>query len=256
MMTASATAPGDIDAAVRALSHTGESLYALDATTIAALAPDLVLTQALCDVCAVSETDVRAVAARLASNPVVVTLSGSTWQGVADDIRRVGDALDRQEVASEVIASLDARLLAIHETLRAARAPRPRVVVIEWTDPIFAAGHWVPELVHRAGGREMMASAGDHSTVRSAGDIRNAVPELLIFAPCGYDLESAATAARDLLAMEEWSWAREVPAWAVDANSLLSRPGPRLVEAAETLASIIHPHIFPPARESNALRVS
>lgn len=255
MMDASLTAPGAIDEAVRGLSHAGEPLYLLDENAIAALAPDLIVTQALCDVCAVSETDVRAIASRLPNHPEVVTLSGSTWDGVAGDMRRVGAALGCLDVAADVVASLEARIRSVHETLSAAHAPRPRVVVIEWTDPIFAAGHWVPELVRRAGGHELMSVAGEHSTVRSVQAIRDAHPELLIIAPCGYDAVHAASAARDLLANDEWGWASGLPVWAVDANSLLSRPGPRLVDGIETLASIMHPTLFPLAPESSAMQV-
>jgi len=256
MMDASLATPREIDEAVRGLSHTGDPLYLLDEDAIAALAPDLIVTQALCEVCAVSETDVRAIAARLPSNPAVVTLSGSTWGGVAEDIRRVGAALGCADAAAEFVESLGARIRDVHETLGSAHAPRPRVVVIEWTDPIFAAGHWVPELVRRAGGHELMSVAGEHSTVRSVEAIRSAGPELLIIAPCGYDAEHAASAARELLAKDEWSWAGGIPVWAVDANSLLSRPGPRLVDGIETLAAIMHPDLFPPPADQSAIRVA
>lgn len=250
------TAPADIDGAVRELSHAGEPLYMLDEETIDTLAPDLIVTQALCGVCAVSESDVRVIATRLASQPDVVTLSGSTWDGVADDMRRVGTALGCAEHAADVVESLEARLRRVHETLAHARVPRPRVVVIEWTDPVFAAGHWVPELIHRAGGHELMSVAGEHSVVRAVGEIRDAAPEMLIVAPCGYDVAGAAAAARDLLADNEWQWADGLPVWAMDANSLLSRPGPRLVEGTETLAAIMHPDLFPPAPRINAQRVA
>jgi iron complex transport system substrate-binding protein len=109
--------------------------------------------------------------------------------------------------------------------------------------------------VRRAGGHEMMSVAGEHSTVRSVEAIRSAQPELLIIAPCGYDAERAASAARELLAQSEWAWAGGIPVWAVDANSLLSRPGPRLVNGIETLAAIMHPDLFPPAHSSSAIRV-
>ena len=254
-MDAGLATPREIDEAVRGLSHAGEPLYLLDEGAITSLAPDLIVTQALCEVCAVSETDVRAIAARLPSHPEVVTLSGSTWSGVADDMRRVGTAMGCEDTAAEVVESLEKRIRDVHETLRRARAPRPNVVVIEWTDPIFAAGHWVPELVRRAGGHELMSVAGEHSTVRSVESIRAAKPELLIVAPCGYNAEHAASAARELLAQDEWVWARGIPVWAVDANSLLSRPGPRLVDGIETLAAVMHPDLFPPALSSNAIRV-
>lgn len=256
MVSTDITAPIDIDTAVRELAHIGAPLYTLDENIIANLAPDVIVTQALCDVCAVSETDVRAIAARLDNHPGVVTLSGSTWEGVADDMRRVAAALGCTDIAAEVVGSLEARLRAVHDTLRAASAHRPRVVVIEWTDPIYAAGHWVPELVRRAGGHELMSVAGEHSTTRSVGEIRDSKPEMLIIAPCGYNAERAAIAARELLERKEWTWASAIPVWAVDANSLLSRPGPRLVDGTETLAAIMHPSLFPPTSASSAVRIA
>jgi iron complex transport system substrate-binding protein len=249
------TAPGEIDNAVRERSNTGQPLYVLDEAAIVELAPDLIVTQALCDVCAVSETDVRAIAQRMANRPNVATLDGTTWGGVAEDIRSVGAALGCSHVAETLVESLAARLRVVHDRLHSARAPRPRVVVIEWTDPIFAAGHWVPELVRRAGGREMMAAAGEHSVVRTVDEIRNSDPELLVVAPCGYDVGRAVVAARELLATDQWNWAAEVPVWAVDANSLLSRPGPRLVDGTETLAAIMHPALFGAPAQSRARRV-
>lgn len=247
--------PGDIDRAIRAQSESGQPLYTLDDTAIMQLAPDLIVTQALCDVCAVSETDVRAITARMPATPTVVTLSGSTWAGVADDIRRVGTALCDDGAAARLIESLEQRLLAVHEILRAARAPRPRVALIEWTDPIFTAGHWVPELVRRAGGHDVLATAGEHSSVRTVQEIRIADPEILVIAPCGYDAARAADAARTLIAASDWEWAHDIPVWAMDANSLLSRPGPRLVDGTEVLAAIMHPGLFRTPTVQSALRV-
>ena len=250
-----AATPLEVDLSVRARSNAGEALYSLDETAITSLEPDLVITQALCDVCAVSEDDVRAITMRLDPEPAVVTLSGSTWKGVCDDIAAIGDAIGCSDAASSLVESLDARLRVVHDRLKAARAPRPRVVVIEWTDPVFAAGHWVPELVRRAGGTELMAAPGDHSIVRSAEEIRAAEPELLVIAPCGYDVAGAIVAARAMLARDEWAWARDLPVWAMDANSLLSRPGPRLVDGAETLAKILHPALFGLPDATRACRV-
>lgn len=255
MIATHVTAPGEVDNAVRERSNAGEPLYELDEATIASLAPDLIVTQMLCEVCAVSETDVRAIAAGLTSHPDIAILGGTTWNGVADDILRVGIALGCSNIAEALVESLSMRLRIIHDKLHAARAPRPRVVIIEWTDPIFAAGHWVPELVRRAGGHEMMAVPGEHSVVRTVEEIRRADPEILLVAPCGYDVEHAVVAARELLATDQWAWAGEVPVWALDANSLLSRPGPRLVDGTETLAAIMHPALFGAPADSHARRV-
>jgi iron complex transport system substrate-binding protein len=155
--------PADVDAAVREASATGQSLFTLDEARITALHPDLILTQALCDVCAVSETDVRSLAARLTPPPRIVTLGGTTIDGIFADIRAVADALGVPAEADELLAGERARLRTVHETLKAVRAPRPRVLVVEWTDPVYVAGHWGPEQVHKAGGVDVLGTAGARS---------------------------------------------------------------------------------------------
>ena len=236
---------GAVDAQVRANSAAGAPLFALDATRIAALRPDLILTQALCDVCAVSETDVRALAVRLTPVPRVVTLAAATIDGVLDDIARVAAALSLDDEAEELLAGLRARLRRVHETLKSAGAPRPRVAVIEWTDPVYAAGHWVPEMVRKAGGIDVVATAGAHSVTVDVDAVRSADPEVLFVSPCGYDVARAARAAEWLLARPEWAWARGRRIWALDANGIVSRPGPRLVDGIETMAAAMHPELFP-----------
>jgi iron complex transport system substrate-binding protein len=236
--------PGDIDARVRALLNAGESLYTLDEPLIAALQPDVILTQALCEVCAVSESDVRALAARLDPEPRVRTLDGSTFAGVLGDIATVGKALGLDQAAATLCATIERRLETVHETLKAARAPRPRVAVIEWTDPVFAAGHWTPELVRRAGGVDVLAQPGMHSAPVDPRTVRERDPEVVLVSPCGYDVDAATALARTMLARPEWEWARERRVWALDANALLSRPGPRLADAVETMACIFAPAQF------------
>jgi iron complex transport system substrate-binding protein len=144
----------------------------------------------------------------------------------------------------------------VHETLKAARASRPRVAVLEWLDPLFAAGHWSPELVRRAGGVDVLAQPGVHSAQVDVEAVRAAEPELLLFAPCGFDVERAAHEAEQLLATEAWGWARGRSAWALDGSSLTSRPGPRLVDAIEVMASIFAPDLFPAAPERYAREIS
>lgn len=236
---------GTVDARVRELSAAGSALFALDEALLVALRPDVVLTQALCAVCAVSETDVRAVAARLDPAPRVVTLSATTLDGVLDgDVARVAEAIGRAAAGAALVAELRGRLRRVHETLKAAGAPRPRVAVIEWTDPVYAAGHWVPEMVRRAGGVDALAQPGEHSTTRAVEAVAAAAPDLLVFAPCGYDARAAAAEARSALARPAWRWAASLPAWAVDANAYVSRPGPRLVDGVELLARVMHPGLF------------
>jgi iron complex transport system substrate-binding protein len=246
----------DVDAAVRAIASSGADLFTLDTDAITTLAPDLLVTQALCDVCAISEGDVRALAAALVPSPAVVTLGATTLDGVFNDIRAVGRAMGRGVEADTFIAGLLGRLAVVHERLKAARAPRPRIAVVEWPDPLYTAGHWVPDMIHRAGGVDVMATAGSHSTTTTIDDIRAAAPDIIVIAPCGYDVARSATTAEALLESDAWSWARDTSVWAMDSNALLSRPGPRLVLGIESLAAIMHPTLFRAAQPACARPVS
>ena len=252
----SAATPKEIDTRVRELSARGEALYALEDERIAALDPDVILTQGLCDVCAVSEGDVRSLAAKLDRTPRVVSLGASSLDGVLDDITRVGAALNLADDADELCAGMRVRLRSIHNALKKARAPRPRVAVIEWTDPVFAAGHWVPEMLYRAGGQDILASAGQHSRACTVEEVRDAGADVVIMAPCGHDLARSAADARATLARDEWAWAASRMVWAIDANGLTSRPGPRLARGVETFAQILHPTLFGPPSAAVATRVA
>lgn len=259
-VTASAVDPQatsrDIDDAVRRLARAGTPLFALDAEQLVRLAPSVILTQTLCDVCAVSDGDVRALGALLHPAPRLVPLGGSTLDGVWRDIETVGKALGREREAEALLASIAERLQRVHETLKAARAPRPRVAVIEWLDPLYAAGHWTPELVRRAGGIDVLAEPGAHSVSVDLPRIREAAPELLLFAPCGFGVDRAAREGAALLATDAWGWAAGIPAWALDGNALTSRPGPRLADAVETIASIVAPTLFSAPPRGYARRLS
>ena len=236
--------PDVIDRDVRAAAEQGAPLYTVNDSLLASLRPDVIVTQALCDVCALRETDVRAIASRLSPTPIVVTLSGTSIEGIFADIERVAVAIDAPDEAEELIPGLRARLRSVHERLSVARAPRPRVAVLEWTDPVYTAGHWVPEMVRRAGGADVLAEPGSHSRAIEVGDVESADPEVLVFAPCGYGLDRAAREASAVLGGDDWQWARGRAAWAIDANALASRPGPRVVDGVETLASVMHPGVF------------
>ena len=248
-------ASGAIDAEVRALAAAGAAVFTLDASLVAALAPRVLLTQSVCEVCALPESEVeRAVAALYA--PVVVSLGGTTLAGVWDDVRRVGAAIGRSAEADQLIAASEARIRLVHETLKAAQAPRPRVIVLEWVDPLFVAGHWAPELVRRAGGVDVLAKPGMHSVRVGVDAVRAADPDVLLFAPCGFDVERAAREASALLGTADWRWARDRRALALDGNALTSRPGPRLVDAIETLASIFAADLFGAPSSVYARRVT
>ena len=251
-----AAPPGTVDADVRRLSTNGESLYALDEKRIAALRPDLVLTQKLCDVCAVSEEDVRALADRLSPAPRVLTLDGTSLDAVLEDVARVGEALGLEDERDELLSGLRARMRVVHGILKEHEAPRPRVAVLEWTDPLYTAGHWVPEMIRRAGGQDVLAAPGAHSVQTTPDAVRAADPEVVLVAPCGYDTARAERAGRELLGREEWAWARARRVWAVDANGLVSRPGPRLVDGIELFARIFNPGLFSEIDDAHARRIA
>jgi iron complex transport system substrate-binding protein len=252
----STATPGHIDTAVREFVDSGRPLYDVREDRVRALAPDVMVTQVVCDVCAVSEDDVRALATRLTPRPDVVTLGATTLDGIFDDIRRVAVALRVEDRADALIDRSRDRMRAVHETLKAARAERPRVAVIEWTDPLYAAGHWVPEMVRRAGGADVLAEPGEHSSTRPLDAVREADPEFVLIAPCGFDLERSARDAEQVLATGPWAWARDKQVWAIDANAFLSRPGPRVIDGIELLARIMHPTLFGPADPAAARRMT
>jgi iron complex transport system substrate-binding protein len=232
-----------IDAAVKQRTLAGESIYELDAEMLQDLRPDLIVTQALCSVCAVSYDDVRAVADRIDSQPRVVSLDPHTIGEVLDDARTLAQATDSTDAAAELVHEAAARIDRIRLAVRGAR--RPRVVALEWLDPPFVAGHWTPQLIEYAGGDDMLGLAGENSEERSWEEIRASRPDIVIVMPCGYDAQIAHREAemhRDQLATVG---AGEVVA--VDAAAYFSRPGPRIVDGLELLAGILHPELFPDA---------
>ena len=233
------------------------ALFTLDAKRITALHPDVIITQALCEVCAVSEHDVRALAATLSPPPLVITLGGDSLDGIYADIRRVAEAIGAQDEADELLAGLRDRVKHVHETLKAAQAPRPRVALVEWTDPIYLAGHWGPEQIKRAGGLDVLGVSGQHSERVQMDSLRASDPDLVLFAPCGYSVAAAAAEAKRCLALPEWRWLMEssTQVWALDANGLTSRPGPRVVDGIEAMASIFAPSLFSEIEPWHAVRV-
>src|SRR5215210_771034 len=232
----------EIDAAVeRHLSDTG-SIYALDARLLERLAPDLIITQGLCDVCAVSMDLVEEAVAGLKNEPGVLSLNPTSLRDVLDDAIRVGEALGRGDETREKVAALEARLARVQETV--AGLPRPRVGSIEWLDPPFSAGHWVPEMVRIAGGEELFARAGEPSARLTWEEVFEAAPEVLVLMPCGFGTGRAVEEARRALPLRSL---RNGRVWAVDANSYFSRPAPRLVDGVEILGRILHPDAFPDA---------
>jgi iron complex transport system substrate-binding protein len=243
-----------IDAAVKERTMAGESIYELDAQGLRELAPDLIVTQALCSVCAVSYDDVRAIADEIDSRPLVISLDPHTIGEVLGDARTLAQATGSRDAAVDLIAGAAARIDRIRVATRTAH--RPRVVALEWLDPPFVAGHWVPQLIEYAGGEDVLGFAGESSRERGWEQVAAADPDVVIVMPCGFDAEIAHREAemhRDQLAA---LGAGEVIA--VDAAAYFSRPGPRLVDGLELLAHILHPELFPnpPGDPGTALAVA
>ena len=223
---------GDIDGVVRGLRDAGRPVIAVNPERLRTLQPDLILTQDLCDVCAVVEGDLRALAEVLKPGPKLLSLRARTLEGIFRDIQEVGAALERSDDADELMAGLRARL----GRLRSSRPPRPpRVVCLEWLEPLFFAGHWVPELVEIAGGSDVGATAGSESVRRNWSELRALAPDLLLVALCGFGVERALAEWERLLhgpGEEMDAAARSAPVWVLDGNAYTSRPGPRVADGA------------------------
>jgi iron complex transport system substrate-binding protein len=243
----------EIDAAVKERTLAGESIYELDADTLHDLEPDLIVTQALCSVCAVSYDDVRAIAEELDTQPMVVSLDPHTVGEVLGDFRTLAQATDTKDAAVDLVREASARIDRIRLLTRAAKQ-RPRVIALEWLDPPFAAGHWTPQLIELAGGQDVLGFPGESSEQCSWEAAAAVSPDIVIVMPCGYDAEIAHREAemhRDELAA---IGAGEVVA--VDAAAYFSRPGPRIIDGLELLAHIVHPELVPePAPPARALTV-
>jgi iron complex transport system substrate-binding protein len=236
----------DIDAAVSERLRQGLSLYQVDEGLMRAIAPDLILTQDLCQVCAPSGNEVAQLLRALPGKPQVLYLTPKSIEQIFDNLREVGAATDRRERAEELIAASRAKLEAIAAATRKL-SDRPRAFCMEWIDPVYCSGHWVPEMVRIAGGTDELGRTGSDSVRIPWQQVREWAPEILIVMPCGCGLEKAATEARHLAAYPGWS---ELPAvrnnrvYAVDANAYFARPGPRVVEGTALLAHLFHPDLF------------
>ena len=236
-------APGEVDAAVRARTEAGESIYELDDELVRELEPDLIVTQALCHVCAVAVDEVRALAQTLPGAPRVISLDPTTYGETVGDVRTIAQATGAKDAALDLIARTARRADVVRLAVRG--APQPRVAALEWLDPVFVAGHWTPQLIEMAGGEDVLGFAGEPSRQATWEEVAAARPEVVIVMPCGYD------AARALVEAEEFAGRlREVGAdhvVAVNASAYFSRPGPRLVDGLELLAHILHPDRVPQA---------
>jgi iron complex transport system substrate-binding protein len=231
-------APGQIDRYVREALAAGEDLYTLQAGALAALDPDLILTQDLCRVCALPSGRVEDALSYLGCRADVVSLDPHSLDDVLDTITRIGERTGTGDRAARLVAELRERLAVVSATV--AGRPRPRVAVVEWVDPPFTAGHWVPDLVVAAGGIPVSARPGQPSGPTMWAEIEAERPDVVVVAPCGYHLDGAAEQAR--LVGERLPGR---PVWAIDGDGLVVRPGPRLVDGVAALAAILHPDAVP-----------
>lgn len=231
----------EIDRHVRANLHAGSSLYHLDAELLERLAPDLIVTQELCEVCAVSYAVVDRAAKRLRGDPRIVSLEPSSLDDVLANIAFLGEITDRADGARSLIAALRRRL----DELRSRSAHsqvRPRTLVLEWTDPPMSGGHWTPELVELAGGTPILANPGANSQRLEWNAIASADPDVVVVAPCGFDLAKTRAAIEELEAVPQWTGLRarrEDAVFLMDGSAYVNRPGPRLVDSAEIIAGFL-----------------
>jgi iron complex transport system substrate-binding protein len=233
----------EIDAAVRERTLRGEAIYELDREAITALSPDLIVTQALCPVCAVSYTEVAELAEGMPSRPTVISLDPHTLGETLEDVRTLAEATDRRERGAELVGELTARIDRVK--LAVDGQPRPRVAALEWLDPVYVAGHWTPELVALAGGEDVLGSPGSPSTTVTWEAVAETKPEIVVVMPCGYDGPRAHAEAR--LYENELAALNAPRVVAVNASAYFSRPGPRLIDGLELLAHIQHPEHVPDA---------
>ena len=232
---------GEIDRQVRELVSRGESLYSVDADLLLRLAPDLILTQDLCHVCAASPDDLASALARAARPPRVVCLSPHSLHDVWNDIHTVGDATGGRARAAQLVSALKARIARVAQKAAETPAMRPRVACLEWLSPLYAAGHWVPEMIAAAGGDDVLGLAGKPSFRVSWEQVLGARPDVILISPCGYGVEKAAREFHELALPRGWAALPAVRArrvHAMDANSYVSRPGPRLVDGIEMMAEL------------------
>jgi iron complex transport system substrate-binding protein len=245
-LTRTVLAPGlsaaEIDAAVKATVGDGRALYELDEKRLAEIAPDLIVTQAVCNVCAVSYEDVLDVASRLPSKPRVVQQDPSTLGEMLEDIVRLGEVTGVEAQAHEFRGEIEGRLAAVHSAV--AGTSQPRVIALEWLDPPYVGGHWIPEMISIAGGEDVAGPPGLKSPEVQWGELAGLNPDVVVAMPCGWYVDGAHSQA-----IEHWDRIENLRAarvFAVDAASTFSRPGPRLIDGVELLAHLFHPDLVDP----------
>jgi len=246
----------EIDEKVRSAMQSGVGSCEVDAKVLASLAPDLVITQELCDVCAVPQAAAVAAVERLSPPATLLSLHPHSLGDVLGDIRRVGEAAGVRERAAREVALLSERLLAV-ETALSATARRPRVAALEWLDPVMASGHWVVEMIARAGGEDFLGRDREPSVCVEWEDVLRYAPEVIVLMPCGFDVARSAADVLLLAGRPGWGSLPAVQSgevYAVHGAAYFNRSGPRLVEGVEILAEILHPEIFPRRQGSEDYR--
>ena len=230
----------EIDRAVRERTGRGEALYELDEAQLAGLGVDFIVTQAVCAVCAVSFEDVQAVAERLPARPAVISLDPSTIGEVLADVTRLADTVGAPDAGARLVAESAARIEAVERAV--ADASRPRTAALEWLDPVYVGGHWVPQMIELAGGLDVLGFAGEHSRTVEWSEVEAAAPEVVVSMPCGLYAEQAAA---ETVRHRERLGGLDARVVAVDAAAYFSRPGPRLVDGVELLGHLLHPELVP-----------
>ncbi|MDS0277722.1 cobalamin-binding protein [Halomicroarcula sp. S1AR25-4] len=227
-------------------AESGDGVYAIDRETLAAVDPDVIVTQGVCDVCAVDHVLVAEAVEDLGLDAEVLTLDVHSLDDLFDSVYRVGAAIGRDEAATDLVATLRQRVAAV-ETTAARASETPSVAVLDWLDPVMVAGHWVPEMVEKAGGVYGMAERGAHSRPREWEEVREYDPDVLVAAPCGFDVDQTRENLADLTerpGFDELTAVREGRAYVVDGHHYVNRSGPRLVDTLEFLAALCHPDLF------------
>ena len=246
----------EIDAAVTDLASRGERIYEVDRSVLDAARPDLVITQQLCEVCAVSFEDVQAAVGQLEAPPRIISLDPSSLSDVLSDVEAVGEATGTSARAAELTRTLNDRMEAV-ATKTSHRGPAKKVACIEWLDPMIVAGHWIPEMVRLAGGVDILAEPGAASRRITFDELAAGDPDVLVLMPCGMGVDRAVEELSLLDGLDRWERLRAVcqgEVYAVDADSLFSRSGPRLVDGLELLARLIHREAFPGPLPHDAAR--
>lgn len=237
-----------IDRNIRSLVERGLSVYRIDEEGLRAAAPDVILTQSQCEVCAASEDQIEAaVAGLLNRRPSIVSLAPRSLEEVWADILRVAAVLGVEEQGRSVVEGLCARIDAIRVRAEALTARPPRVAAIEWIEPMMASGNWVPEMIALAGGESLLAAPGAPSPPLAPDALAEADPDLVLVKPCGFGLARTREEMMPLAIRPDWAGLRATRSgnvYAIDGNQYFNRPGPRLVESVEILAEILHPELF------------